>query len=275
MSKIDIHKMPSGVERNSNYYGMAIVGGGSHETAINSYDVCQSRYFEYYSISHMYNGRGKLWIKPDYEEELHPGHCIIICPETVNRYGGSNNDSYQEDSLWFFGPVADKLKMSGIIKDGAFDIGITRRLLPIFKLIQDPAVDTQINAVILLQKVLMDIYNEDKKRKSGSIVTQLIETLKNQIEKWWTVDEMAEFCNLSDDQFRRVFHNETGMLPKTYLDNLKLKKAAELLNNPDLKITDIAERLGYIDPYHFSRRFKKIIGCSPRTYRKEFSIHFS
>jgi YesN/AraC family two-component response regulator len=61
------------------------------------------------------------------------------------------------------------------------------------------------------------------------------------------------------------------MLPKLYIDRLKIQKAAELLMSNRLKVIDIAERLGYVDQYHFSRRFKKLTGLSPRRYRQTFS----
>jgi two-component system response regulator YesN len=44
-----------------------------------------------------------------------------------------------------------------------------------------------------------------------------------------------------------------------------------LLMSNRLKVIDIAERLGYVDQYHFSRCFKKLTGLSPRRYRQTFS----
>ena len=150
-----------------------------------------------------------------------------------------------------------------------------RRLLPITKLLSDPAQDSQINGNIALQKLLVDIYNENKQQnvvKSDVVLDKLIDTIKEQINRWWTVNEMSEFCNLSDDQFRRIFLKKTGMLPKIYIDRLKIQKAGELLMSKSFKITEIATRLGYVDQYHFSRRFKKITGLSPRRYRQTFTL---
>jgi AraC-like DNA-binding protein len=272
LKKYQVHRMPKGIQQVHKNYGLWIHSSGGSSTNPDSYYECPDRYFEFYSISHMYTGRGKIWLPPDRESELHPGHCVIICPNTINRYGGAFGERYIEDSMRFSGPVADMLRTTGILRDGAFDIGKGRRLLPIIELAQDPAMDSQINANIALQKLLVDIYNETKKLTTGvSVVDKLIETLKEQIDRWWTVDEMAEFCDLSDDQFRRVFQKHTGVLPKIYLDRLKLQKASELLLASDMKVWDIAAKLGYVDPYHFSRRFKKIIGFSPKAFRKEFS----
>jgi len=271
----EVHVAPKSIQQVHKDYGLWIIGGGGSRTQTDSYYICPKRYFEFYSISHMYEGEGRLWLKPDREFAVKAGQCVVICPESLNRYGGVDGNPYVEDSIRFAGPVADMMRKTGIIKDGVFEFGEARRLLPLIKLVSDPAVDSQINANIALQKLLVDIYNENKQQnivKSDIVLDKLIEAIKEQIDRWWTVSEMAEFCNLSDDQFRRVFRKRTGMLPKIYIDRLKIQKAGELLMSNRFKITEIAGRLGYVDQYHFSRRFKKITGLSPRRYRQAFTL---
>ncbi|MFA7230071.1 MAG: AraC family transcriptional regulator, partial [Victivallaceae bacterium] len=171
------------------------------------------------------------------------------------------------------GPVADMLYNSGVIANGVFEMGKVRRLRLIMELAADPAVNSQLNANFALQRLLFDIYNANTSfsEDSNQIIDKLLETMKEQIRRWWTVEEMAEFCSLSSDQLRRVFEKRTGMLPKIYLDRLKLQKAAELLISTKNSVADIASELGYVDPYHFSRRFKAITGFPPKQYRREFA----
>ena len=83
---------------------------------------------------------------------------------------------------------------------------------------------------------------------------------------------MAEMCNLSIDQLRRVFFQRTGVKPKIYVDRLKLNRAAEYLVSSKQPISEVAERFGYRDQYHFSRRFKAVMGVSPQRYRNSFSL---
>ncbi|MDD5596948.1 MAG: AraC family transcriptional regulator [Victivallaceae bacterium] len=274
--KYEVHRAPKGIQQIHRDYGLWLIGGGvENTTAPDSFLRCRARYFEFYSISHMHQGAGRLWLEPEREYEVKAGQCIIICPGTLNRYGGIDGKPYVEDSLQFCGPVVDMLHKAGIVRDGVFDFGEGRRLLPVIKLLRDPAADSQINANIALQKLLVDIYNESRRLTAAgpdSAVDRLIAAVKEQTERWWTVEEMAEFCNLSDDQFRRLFFRRTGMLPKIYIDRLKMQKAGELLKSRRLKVTEIAQRLGYVDQYHFSRRFKKLTGMSPRRYRQAFSL---
>lgn len=59
------------------------------------------------------------------------------------------------------------------------------------------------------------------------------------------------------------------MGPKDYFTRLKMHKASQLLNNPNLSIKEVADLVGYEDPLYFSRVFKQINAVSPTEYRKK------
>lgn len=82
-----------------------------------------------------------------------------------------------------------------------------------------------------------------------------------------SVAELAEHCSLSRNRFGELFKAALGMSPKQYIDQRRLRRAMSLLVHGDASITDIAERLGFCDAYHFSKRFKALTGQSPRHYR--------
>lgn len=266
-----VHRLPNVAKQEIHkQYGLWImVGSSSGVSSTDSYRKCAPRYFEFYAISHMYSGHGRLWLEPDFEQEVNAGECILITPGTLNRYGGVG-ECYIEDTINFNGPVADMLMRAGIISNGVFPLGGIRRLLPIIELMRDPAVNSQIRANIELQRLLIDIHLEkcSSSQEEYPLLEQLLDHLKENPQKWWTVSEMAEMCNLSCDQLRRVFFQRTGVNPKLYLDRLKLNKAAELLTGSKSSIAEIAEQFGYVDQYHFSRRFKALLGMSPKRYRE-------
>ena len=271
----DVHRLPKGMQALHRDYGLWILSVGSHQAPADGFHRTEKRYFEYFSISHMHSGLGRLWLSPGIESTVLPGQCIIITPATINRYGGFQGQPYDEDNICFTGPVADFMRRAGILSDGIFELGNARLLLPVQKLAADPARDSQISANIMLQKLLVDIHLKNKKLQSmnsstSERVESLLETLKEQSERWWTVAEMAEFCQLSSDQFRRVFLKHTGMLPKIYIDRLKINQAAELLVSSNASVSEISSGLDYQDSYHFSRRFRQLTGISPRKYRTRF-----
>ena len=53
------------------------------------------------------------------------------------------------------------------------------------------------------------------------------------------------------------------------LNRIRVKKAEELLMDPTLRVSDIAEMVGFIDMAHFSRVFKKWAGCAANEYRNK------
>jgi len=267
----NVHRLLGPMPEFHRRYGLWIINAGcAGRSPADGFAKCRPRRFEFYSISHLIEGGGRCWIDGRGECPLLPGQLVVITPGTLNRYGGHGGKPYIEDSIRFTGPVADMLCNSGILRSGVCEFGPARKLLPIAEMIQDPSNDAQINANITLQKLLVDLYFEQRKSATPNPVEELIEAIKARPAHWWTVEEMAEFCNLSADQFRRNFHHHTGMRPKNYVEEFKLRLAAEMLLSSPLPITDVAARLGYRDPYHFSRRFKCFAGVSPEHYRREF-----
>lgn len=79
--------------------------------------------------------------------------------------------------------------------------------------------------------------------------------------------DLVCYSNQSKSQLFRHFKDRTGQSPIEFFINLKMEKACELLEGTDMHIKDIAERLGYDDPYYFSRVFKKIVGQSPSEHK--------
>jgi AraC-like DNA-binding protein len=83
-----------------------------------------------------------------------------------------------------------------------------------------------------------------------------------------TVRQLARMAGMSETTFMRRFRLVTGHSPIDYLIRLRIDRACELLQRDDLRITDVAFRSGFEDSNYFSRQFRRIMGCSPRDYRR-------
>ena len=83
---------------------------------------------------------------------------------------------------------------------------------------------------------------------------------------------LAGRAYMSESKFGRAFKERFGRSVQSYLQDIRLSKAANLLgNNQDLSITDIALFVGYANVAHFTRMFKKVYGISPLEYRRKKS----
>jgi transcriptional regulator GlxA family with amidase domain len=202
------------------------------------------------------------------------GTAVMATPCSVQDYGGDGVD-YIEDYICFSGPLADHLLKSNIIKPGLLTMGNARRLLPIIEKALDPSDDAQIAANIALQQLLIDLFFENKADHADSrqsVIEQLVNDISKNVFRWWTVKEMATYCNLSENHFRSLFKKHIGMAPKNYLEHLKIRWAAEYLCTTHDPVYKVAEKLGYVDPYHFSKTFKRVTGLAPDHYRKQFHV---
>jgi two-component system response regulator YesN len=75
---------------------------------------------------------------------------------------------------------------------------------------------------------------------------------------------------MNPDYLGKLFKKETGEKFSQYVMKRRIKKAVELIaEQPDIKIYELAERVGYGDnPQYFSQVFKKVMGCSPTEYMR-------
>jgi AraC family transcriptional regulator len=73
---------------------------------------------------------------------------------------------------------------------------------------------------------------------------------------------------LSEFHFARLFKTATGDSPFRFVTRIRMERAKELLRKTRLPIFEIADRVGYQKPSHFSARFRAVLGFSPDAYRK-------
>lgn len=96
---------------------------------------------------------------------------------------------------------------------------------------------------------------------------QSISYMKANVHKRLTADEIAQKFHYSSSHFSVLFKQKTGQSPIDYFINLKIQHACQLLTQSNLIIKEIAQKVGYEDPFYFSRIFKKITGKSPAEYK--------
>jgi AraC-like DNA-binding protein len=98
---------------------------------------------------------------------------------------------------------------------------------------------------------------------------EAVEILEARYAENLTVAGLAKSVNLSVPHFNRLFRRMTGQSPRTYLAGVRIQRACLLLSESERPVTEIAGAVGWPDPNLFARRFKAVLGCSPREYRQE------
>jgi AraC-like DNA-binding protein len=82
----------------------------------------------------------------------------------------------------------------------------------------------------------------------------------------WTLAAMSQETHVGEKQLQRLCRQQFGRTPRQQLIWLRMRRAAELLADPALKIETIARRVGYDNPFVFSSTFKRVMGWSPSAY---------
>jgi AraC-like DNA-binding protein len=84
-----------------------------------------------------------------------------------------------------------------------------------------------------------------------------------------SVAKLARRAGMSVSTFRDAFVATMGRTPRDFFERRRMESAARALAETDRKILNIARAEGYDDPYHFSRVFRRVMGDSPRRYRRK------
>lgn len=87
-----------------------------------------------------------------------------------------------------------------------------------------------------------------------------------------TIRSLAEHVHLTPSYVIRLFKEHTGYTPGQYLLRIRLKAAVHYLQESDLPIKAIAEKIGFNSIHYFTRRFKHQYGDSPASWRKKIII---
>jgi YesN/AraC family two-component response regulator len=82
-----------------------------------------------------------------------------------------------------------------------------------------------------------------------------------------TLKEAAESIHINPSYLSQLFKQQLNKKFVDYITELRIEESKRLLQNTTLRMSEIAERVGYSDLAYFSNNFKKIVGSSPSEYR--------
>lgn len=105
-------------------------------------------------------------------------------------------------------------------------------------------------------------------RKIHEVQVFLAQNLAHDVD----LNTIARQASLSPYYFTRQFTAMVGMPPYRYLINLRIQRAAQLLRESDLTVTQILHRVGFHSPSHFTTTFRRHMGVSPTAYRRRYDF---
>lgn len=107
---------------------------------------------------------------------------------------------------------------------------------------------------------------------SDSNVSQIIQYLSEHMAEKITLEEIMKEFSLNRNRLNELFVKETSMTCMNYLLKMRMNLAQIMLSETELRIAEIADRVGYVDSNYFIKVFKSHTGVTPSKYRELYLI---
>lgn len=251
-----------------------VVVGGGYERCLPEYHVQRSD-FPFYSVEYVLKGRGRFRTEQQ-EVDINAGSVYVYGPGIDHEILSDPDDCLVKYFFDFTGPRGAALLQDVSLQPGScVQVSIPRQLMEICELLlQNGTAEnayTQRICVTLLELLILksaENLRSDTPGRSRAFSTYL--RCRQQLEQHYleirSLDELAARCHLEKPYLCRLFRRFDGETPYQRLIRLKMNRAAELLSSGDRLVKEVANELGYDDPYHFSRVFKKVYEISPEHF---------
>ena len=128
--------------------------------------------------------------------------------------------------------------------------------------------------VILIRALRSAVHAQSRETAEEArrrIISQVVAYLHNFYHHPLSLEEIAQVAGLSPNYFCEVFKQHVGQTVISYLNDLRIDAARQMLRTTDKPIAQIARAVGFRSVYYFSRLFKRLCGISPSAYRHSSS----
>ncbi|NQN68652.1 AraC family transcriptional regulator [Streptococcus suis] len=233
-----------------------------------------------YVLHFITNGKGKILINGE-TTELTAGDIFVLPKNQSIFYQADENTPWTYTWVGFSGSRAETILSQTRLLEKYFlhshlESEILKKMIDINQTeVQSLPMITELILIGHLNQLLAALVQEfpnDSLKEASTLaktyVHHAIKIIHSQYNSPVKVSAIAEKLALSRSYLYKIFKQETGYSIKDYIVQVKMNHACQLLANPDLSITEIANSVGYQDPLTFSSAFKNQYHQSPSDYRK-------
>lgn len=231
----------------------------------------------FYLIHYILDGEGDFFINNTHYR-LKKGQGFLIEPDHQATYISDENNPWTYVWVGFTGREAKNILNS---------IGLTQNS-PIFTCDQGDKLKKYvfdmlrhnysnqadnyrlIGMLYLFLSVIAEAQKDKLDTPSGNAyVNHAISYIQNHYSMSVTIEEISDYVGVNRSYLSSLFKECTGMSPIKYLQNFRITRAQHMLRVTDLPIESIALSCGYQSAEAFHKIFRKLVGTSPKTFRKE------
>lgn len=209
------------------------------------------------------------------------GDLLLLSPQAMYDCRRSDQASHWTHSWIFFQPNPRLLEWVNWKEVGphVYHLKLPGDALTIVESLFDSTLDFDPTHDKLSENLLLNIteqilircsqYSKDVGSLNNDIrVQRAMDYISGDLSQSLSVQDVAQHVGLSRTRLSSLFKAHTGSTLIHWREERRVAWASQLLTQTALQVQEIAQKIGYEDPLHFSRTFSKLAGCSPRQYRK-------
>lgn len=230
------------------------------------------RVFEAHALVIVLHGTGEYRDARGLRFDLAAGDAVWVFPDVPQTYGAGPGRIWDEFFIAFEGPAFEILRTVGLVSPDrpvfrATDPEWRRRLIefaarPRSFEREEAIVDVSRAATLLTEMLAAALPDQEV-----SWAERCRNALAERLGAFDAIEQAAKLVGLAPESFRKRYTREVGVSPAKDLAEMRLQRAAQLLERSELPIATIAQVLGFSDPFHLSKRFRARFGVPPSEYR--------
>lgn len=244
-----------------------------------------------YILHLVLSGQGRILYSANREENpddlrdqrvIHAGECFLFAPKEKHMYIADETDPWHYIWVVFNGMhVPSYLRACGLtphnpvlIPTGG-EAGMEEIMQPLRQILHrsDASRAFLIGNLHLFFDQLMKHTPTERAFRSTEVkianiyIEEATRYIAEQYATICSLDEIAEYCNITRSHLARLFKRSLRVTLQDYLINYRINKAKELLMNTNAPVYQIAEQVGYENVVNFNKIFKARCGVPPRIWR--------
>jgi len=210
-----------------------------------------------------------------------PGCTILVLPGLKHVYRPLPETGWHEYWVGFKGVYFSRLLEEGRLspKYVFFETGLHDPILSFFNQIFEEVRNQrplyQLKTCALILSLLAEVLTRDRRKEQPNYYEKIVARAKclmeSNVYSAINLQKISDELGISTSRLNEIFKTYTSMTPYQYFIHVKIHKAESLLEQEDIPVKEAAFRMGFDDPYHFSRLFKNKTGISPSDWKKYVS----
>ncbi|MDR9855487.1 response regulator [Paenibacillus sp. VCA1] len=119
-----------------------------------------------------------------------------------------------------------------------------------------------------LAELIFNHRSEGQTNSENDVITKIKKYIHEYVNGDLSLTRLSDFVSLNPSYLSRLYKHHTGESVTETIKQVRLQKSKELLRNPDIRMSDISERVGFLSERSFYRFFKSITKLTPQEYRE-------